>query len=147
MEEETPPHLTALVVLKHYSCLPTMKREVFSPDGAADTSFTLLANFLIAVTKILDRNNLKEEYLFWLMASEGSDHDCLVQVLGQNLMATGAGGGGHGEQEAKMKLEGTRDKLPQRICPQLLPPTRSHLLKFPELPKVVLPVGGQPFNT
>jgi hypothetical protein len=52
-----------------------------------------------------------------------------------------------------MKKQGTRNNLQQHTCPilshscDLLPPARSHLLKFPEPPKITPPPEKKTFNT
>jgi hypothetical protein len=52
-----------------------------------------------------------------------------------------------GRQEAE-RQKGAQDMIkPPRTCPiDLLPPTRPHLLKFPEPPKIAPLTGNQTFN-
>jgi hypothetical protein len=42
--------------------------------------------------------------------------------------------------------EGARDKI-RSSTSDLIPPVKSHLLKFPPFPKIAPPAGDQPFNT
>jgi hypothetical protein len=73
-------------------------------------------------------------------------------MVKQNTMAVGAPGGGGcsllGGQEAEREERSQRQDTPTVPSPKdLLPPARSHLLKFPESSKIVPPLGDQAFST
>jgi hypothetical protein len=74
----------------------------------------------------------------------------LIHVLGQNSMEVEEYEGGsslpHGRQEAQRE-KGTRDQLIFKGTPQILPPRRPHLLKFPLFRKIASLPWVQAFNT
>jgi hypothetical protein len=131
--------------------------EVSLPSRMWEFCWNIVIVTLCSFDQISDGNNLKGGVIYFIYFNSWFQGVQFMVAwscaLGQNMLAAGAFWQrgfftpGDRKQRKGDYRKGYRKDISSRTYWSLLPPAKSYLLKFPEPPKIVPPVGDQVFKT